>query len=74
MNILNLLSRKRLVDLDKELEKLKYRDLIVGLQELRVDCSVEEKNEDKRDRELRVIYALIDALEALEKVYNKEGD
>lgn len=74
MNILNFLSRKQLLKIDKELQELKYKDLITGLDQLRTEAAEQEKDEKKKEKELRVLYAMIDVFTALQKVYEQEGD
>ena len=73
-NLLKLVTKKQLLSLNKELEKMDFNELIGGLYELMDQINTTEKNDNTKYKEIKVIYAMIDAFVALKEIYDPEGD
>lgn len=74
MNIKSFITKKQLLKLDKELEKIDYDELIGGLSELQSEIRDIEKDEQKYYKELRIINAIINTCVELRHIYKGEED
>lgn len=70
-DIFNIMSKRNLKKLDKELSKVNYNELIGGLNQLSHNI-ISDSPADKNTEELRATYAITQCCLELQKIYEED--